>query len=1307
LSTRALPTRTAATPPRGGLLQRRCACGTGSTLFGGACPECSKKRKPAVQARLRIGRQDDPLEREADQTAERVLRGERGAPAISRAGAAVQRDGPAKTAPQPPEGERQPAPAEAPGDAKGEGASADAATASTCSPRGLKRVDYLKEPGTSTKDFGLTTLMASSATVPAAVTRPAAKGGGVTLEATTAALPTIPSVYTAADTFVEGEAHFIGGEGRNPCPSGKKPIKWFITPQGANKIREGELDHCADFRLAFDLSLKRYAEAVNALAGKRSFPNQAAAEQALKKATGVHPDDWFDAFACLARKTKLRDRQGWHDPRPLKREPKLDDNCQFVYLWITESSLPEVGQAKHPASDIIKDCGEAGAKAPAATGGQVGAPHAEDGGWEPWADGETEETLMQRREASSAGGDPDTAPALVEQVLGSPGQPLDESARAFMEPRFGRDFSRVRVHTDARAAASARRVGALAYTVGHHLVFDRGQFDPLGATGRQLLAHELTHVVQQGASGDSPTLQRKPAPGAKTAKWYQEAIDSVDLAQQRLDEQRKQGGYVLTPYLFDNKKAVLALCEAVDANDAKAVSTRLDALLKLGLGITPRVELLSHELLTDLSARIFEMGLESEADRLRHAYADADRLGLRKDEDWYAAQRKVDFLKRLAAGAGADAKADDPAALAATMHRFTRAFLVLREHYLAIDFKALEQERQFGGDRGVMRPNLSRGEYHRAVLEQIQRWQEGLSRFIQAALDAARGDLGTTRPTGRGAALLKALRSAMVGELQEALMPKDESKNIAGLGFEITQTKVGKGSGTIQDAFDGGKSARSVPITTYDPSQDFVRELRSSLAHSWRVRIEQIHTLGRLYGVLDALAPDKDSGQTTRTAESSKDSAQSIQRMAGGRLRLDSDDDWRAFLLQRYNDLTRPQAAPAPAAGQNVGSGSPAPPAAPKAASPAEALHEIVSLLFGYLQAFTVHARFTNLYDNGDTSYLNRPFPRALTGQLVHDCGVYALRAAYMLSLVREQLGLRFLFVRLPAHVSLVITGDKLPTFICENNHFQELSPQEFSDLLTQWKAFTDPQTKAAPPGPADDTQFIGELAASDFIFGPADMPLRVSEVPQPVKDAKAEQKRLWTYYTGPGMADVLGPATEREDSPNFLFHQRYLAMTEETRQIVNEVLRPFWNEAAPNAWDRLQKTLADQAGKRSRGGVPAKSLPVDDLLTPLGEYRFDLEVALKPVRARYERFEADQRKVGERLRADPALARSDARISVGARAAAMWSHHWDSHLRRIGRYERDLVGRPTGATETLEAVTQTLQPFFMPREDKQLEPLD
>jgi hypothetical protein len=82
-------------------------------------------------------------------------------------------------------------------------------------------------------------------------------------------------------------------------------------------------------------------------------------------------------------------------------------------------------------------------------------------------------------------------------VMGSGSKPLPESVRSFFEPRFGYDFGQVRVHTDARAAESARAVNALAYTVGRDVVFGAGQYAPETAKGKNLLAHELTHVVHQ------------------------------------------------------------------------------------------------------------------------------------------------------------------------------------------------------------------------------------------------------------------------------------------------------------------------------------------------------------------------------------------------------------------------------------------------------------------------------------------------------------------------------------------------------------------------------------------------------------------------------------------------------------------------------------------------------------------------------------------------------------------------------------------------------------------------------------------
>jgi hypothetical protein len=151
--------------------------------------------------------------------------------------------------------------------------------------------------------------------------------------------------------------------------------------------------------------------------------------------------------------------------------------------------------------------------------------------------------VLQRR--SHGQSEPASVPPIVHEVLNSPGQPLDAATRAYMEPRFGHDFSkmrvhadgtetalaisrpdsplegeadrtadavarvssvptrpgydfsRVRIHADARAAESASAVQALAYTVGDHVVFGNGQYDQGREAGRRLLAHELTHTIQQ------------------------------------------------------------------------------------------------------------------------------------------------------------------------------------------------------------------------------------------------------------------------------------------------------------------------------------------------------------------------------------------------------------------------------------------------------------------------------------------------------------------------------------------------------------------------------------------------------------------------------------------------------------------------------------------------------------------------------------------------------------------------------------------------------------------------------------------
>jgi hypothetical protein len=122
-----------------------------------------------------------------------------------------------------------------------------------------------------------------------------------------------------------------------------------------------------------------------------------------------------------------------------------------------------------------------------------------------------------------------------------------------MEPRFGQDFSRVRVHSDERAGASARSVDALAYTVGHDIVFDAGRYRPNTGEGRRLIAHELTHVIQQGES--RPALQTYRVGGADTPAEREAAhvskvvasgglAPSVDLGEAQGTLQRETAGMV-------------------------------------------------------------------------------------------------------------------------------------------------------------------------------------------------------------------------------------------------------------------------------------------------------------------------------------------------------------------------------------------------------------------------------------------------------------------------------------------------------------------------------------------------------------------------------------------------------------------------------------------------------------------------------------------------------------------------------------------------------------------------------------------
>ena len=150
---------------------------------------------------------------------------------------------------------------------------------------------------------------------------------------------------------------------------------------------------------------------------------------------------------------------------------------------------------------------------------------------------EEEDKHVHRKE--NAATEPQGSDELNHYVgsLGSSGHALPESSRQFFEPRFGQDFSNVRVHTDAVAAKSAQSINALAYTTGNNIIFNEGMYSPVSESGRKLMAHELTHVVQQGQSTtnrSSQNILRQTAPSPLTISnagvdmpWYGKGCLSI------------------------------------------------------------------------------------------------------------------------------------------------------------------------------------------------------------------------------------------------------------------------------------------------------------------------------------------------------------------------------------------------------------------------------------------------------------------------------------------------------------------------------------------------------------------------------------------------------------------------------------------------------------------------------------------------------------------------------------------------------------------------------------------------------------
>ena len=454
-------------PATSGLLQRQCACGN-HTVAGGECATCAKQ-KGGLQRKLAIGASNDPLEREADRVADTIVHSGRAIQPVTASATKLpvqrQPDDTQKPREQPTTFpvEEQPKQGKEKEDEEQEKLKTGALKAAG-------ELAKLLWDGFSTSQIGTQILAQNerdwkpaikffedfAATWAGKIVLGAAAGGAATgafLGARSAREENVlpdPSSDSPAKLLVPKDEKFVALE-----------LNWdFISPPTGVTIKTPWLD----------------------LPKIGGGPTNSASTTLPPAPKLVKPMQKIPRICTPA------------DPRGDHGE--ADARSAQIYSWLLWKQQQEADKMK----ELLRKYTQ-----PIQAPGKIWRPG------QPYSFRQSQLSAIKPLFKRTDGAPEVTDPQAIEAGLQSAAHPLDPTIRAEMEMRFGHDFSRVRVHADQAADRSARSVNALAYTVGSDVVFGSGRYAPATSAGRRLLAHELTHVVQQ----DRTTGRALGPPGAE------------------------------------------------------------------------------------------------------------------------------------------------------------------------------------------------------------------------------------------------------------------------------------------------------------------------------------------------------------------------------------------------------------------------------------------------------------------------------------------------------------------------------------------------------------------------------------------------------------------------------------------------------------------------------------------------------------------------------------------------------------------------------------------------------------------------
>lgn len=424
-------------------------------------------------------------------------------------------------------------------------------------------------------------------------------------------------------------------------------------------------------------------------------------------------------------------------------------------------------------------------------------------------------------------------------------------------------------------------------------------------------------------------------------------------------------------------------------------------------------------------------------------------------------------------------------------------------------------------------------------------WEQLLKRLALAAveafqvlMEAATVELesraGTTRELTRARAVLERMGHVILSHYPEDTI----------LSIDVTRSDFEAKKPQHLDYFRRDKKAPSVGISAYSRIEPTFKEKKLGLRRVMEIRADQLNALEHIFG----LERDRDG----KVTEKSKENAEAVA--AVGDFQLNDNESWRKFSLNKFR-LAR----------KRLGDDG-------------AALSATIDVLRIYLRAFTIHTP-SNIDDFGD-EYLSKSFPRALTGQLIHDCGVYALRIAYALSLVRSELDLDIRAIVLPVHVGLIISfkNRNYPAFVTHNNDLIELDEDAIADHRERWVKSKGPMKMRF-----EQSDLLAHIAASEFISG-VDVPYRVETLPAVpyVKDVKKRHAALWDFYLKKLVRpEVVRPAAG-VDQPELLF----LSIIEAQREIHDTYSVPLWRKG--HEWWKRHENLLNRALDQYHPGTTA-----------------------------------------------------------------------------------------------------------------------